>query len=68
MKNRVLTTVLWLYTVTLRAYPADFRAHFAEEMAAVFQESLAQQGRHPFRAALLVVWRECWQLPPARSV
>jgi hypothetical protein len=65
MKNRVLTTVLWLYTVTLRAYPADFRAHFAEEMAAVFQESLAQQGRHPFRAALLVVWRECWQLPLA---
>ena len=65
MKNRALTTVLWLYTVTLRAYPADFRAQFAEEMVAVFQASLAPQAQRSFRAALLVVWRECWQLPLA---
>jgi hypothetical protein len=65
MKKRALLTTLWLYKLTLRAYPSDFRANFAEEMAGVFQESLTRQARQTFWAALLVIWRECYQLPLA---
>jgi hypothetical protein len=36
----------WLYTLTLRLYPSNFRREYAEEMRAVFSEALQDASTH----------------------
>ncbi len=59
----IANTLLWLYTHALRLLPTGFRAEFGEEMAAVFQDLLAEGGRHGAPALLRAGWREFRSLP-----
>ncbi len=59
----LITALLWLYTRSLRALPAAFHANFAQEMAAVFQESLEVQAARGAPAVLAAAAREFGSLP-----
>ncbi|MCA9979143.1 MAG: hypothetical protein KC413_25450, partial [Anaerolineales bacterium] len=63
--TRMVFTAQALYQTMLRAFPAEFRAAFGEEMAEQFSERLADAAEQGIWTVALVGGREIWQWPAA---
>jgi hypothetical protein len=62
--ERGMNWIARLYQILLELYPPLFRAAFADEMQAVFSETLAAASQRGFLALAAVGLREFWQAPP----
>ncbi len=57
--------LLWVYTCLLRLYPAEYRAEYGDEMAAIFQAELRRATKNGPAAVWRLAWREARDLPGA---
>lgn len=63
MRGVILSVLLRIYALLLRTYPRDFRAKFADEMLAVFTQSLEHAGTQGAGSFVGASLRELWHAP-----
>lgn len=63
--TRILPLLTAVYVVLLRLYPREFRDEFGNEMASVFNDTLAEAANHGSVALIFACLRELRDLPSA---